>query len=184
MPPTGSPQSNWYEVEIRPHEPKIRAWLANRFGLNGMADDILQEALLRAVKAHEQGSLHSPKSFLYTTARNLAIDHLRKNNHSQNVALANLEGSNVIPFEESIPETVARNQELSILNEAIASLPEKCREIFSMRRIHGLSQMEIAERLGISRNTVSAQLTIGLRKCTEYFDQLREEKEDRINVVR
>ena len=94
-----------------------------------------------------------------------------------------MESSNVIQFSESIPEVVSRNEEYVILNRAIASLPEKCREIFTMRRVYGMSQMEIADALGISRNTVSAQLTIGLRKCSEYFERYDEEGED-VDVVR
>ena len=70
---------------------------------------------------------------------------------------------------DGIPETVARNQELALLSEAIQSLPTRCRQVFTLRKIYGLSQKEIAARLGISAHTVSAQITIGIHKCTEYF---------------
>ncbi|MCB1124197.1 MAG: sigma-70 family RNA polymerase sigma factor [Verrucomicrobiae bacterium] len=159
----------WYATEIQPHESLLRAWLCSRFSLNESVDDIIQEVFVRAVKAHEKGILYAPKAFLFKAARNLAIDHLRKKSHNRSEPLANLESSNVIYLSDSIPEMVSRNQEYAILNQAIASLPEKCREIFTMRRIYGMSQAEISEALGVSPNTVSAQLTIGLRKCGEFF---------------
>lgn len=183
MPPEDKEQAYWYVTEIQPHESMLRAWLQGRFSLVSHVDDIVQEAFLRAIKARDRGVLHAPKAFLFKTARNLAIDHLRKMKHSEGESLANLESSNVIYLSDSIPEVVSRNQEYIILKKAIASLPEKCREIFTMRRVYGMSQMEISEALGISRNTVSAQLTIGLRKCGEYFERYDEEGE-RVDAVR
>jgi DNA-directed RNA polymerase specialized sigma24 family protein len=48
---------------------------------------------------------------------------------------------------------------LTLLTEAIQSLPARCRQIFTLRKVYGLSQAEIATRLGVSENTISAQLT-------------------------
>jgi RNA polymerase sigma-70 factor (ECF subfamily) len=59
---------------------------------------------------------------------------------------------------------------------AIQSLPERCREVMTLRKVYGLPQKEIAARLGISECTVSAQLTIGVRKCTESFARDRREE--------
>lgn len=146
-------------------------------------DDIVQQAFLRAIKARDQGVHHALKAILFNTARNLAVDYLRKKRIPEGESSKKLESSNVIQFSESIPEVVSRNEEYVILNRASASLPEKCREIIAMRRVYGRSQMEIADALGISRNTVSAQLTIGLRKCSEYFERYDEEGED-VDVVR
>lgn len=51
-----------------------------------------------------------------------------------------------------------------ILQQAIESLPERCREIFRLSRMEGLQNKEIAARLGISVNTVEGQMSIALRK--------------------
>ena len=51
-----------------------------------------------------------------------------------------------------------------ILQQAIESLPERCREIFKLSRMEGLQNKEIAARLGISVNTVEGQMSIALRK--------------------
>ena len=167
--------SNWYGKNIEPHESMLRSWLQDRFSLGSVVDDIVQEAFLRAIKARDRGVLYSPKAFLFKVSRNLAIDYLRKKSKYLAEPIAHLEESNVIRLGESVPEMVSRNQEFEILKEAIESLPEKCREIFTMRRIYGIQQKEIAETLGLSRNTVSAQLTIGLRKCSEFFEKFEED---------
>ena len=167
--------SNWYGKNIEPHESMLRSWLQDRFSLGSAVDDIVQEAFLRAIKARDRGVLYSPKAFLFKVSRNLAIDYLRKKSKYLAEPIAHLEESNVIRLSESVPEMVSRNQEFEILKKAIQSLPERCREIFTMRRIYGIQQKEIAEPLGLSRNTVSAQLTIGLRKGSEFFEKFEED---------
>jgi len=74
---------------------------------------------------------------------------------------------------EGIPEIVARNQELEILTEAIQSLPDRCRQIFTLRKVYGMAQPDIAKKLGVSEHTVSAQLTIGVHKCTDFMRRRR-----------
>jgi RNA polymerase sigma-70 factor (ECF subfamily) len=68
-----------------------------------------------------------------------------------------------------IPESLAHAEDLQLLIAAIQSLPERCRQIITLRKIYGLSQKEVAAKLQISEHTVEAQGGIGLRKCVEYF---------------
>ncbi len=70
---------------------------------------------------------------------------------------------------EGTLEVVSHNQELALLTEAIQSLPDRCRQIFTLRKVSGLSQAEIAAQLGVSENTVSAQLTISVKKCMAFM---------------
>jgi RNA polymerase sigma-70 factor (ECF subfamily) len=77
--------------------------------------------------------------------------------------------SNVLDERESIPDNVARNQELALLTEAIQSLPDRCRQVMTLRIVYGLSQRVIGEKLGISDRTVAAQLAIGTAKCTDFI---------------
>lgn len=147
----------------------LRAWLRHRFDAPEEIDDIVQEAYLRVLQAHASSPLTSPKAFLFATARNLLVDRLRRHGHSRTESLGSIDASNVLDECAAIPETVARNQEIAILTEAIQSLPPRCRQILTLRKLYGLSQREIAVRLGISESTVSNQITIGIEKCTDYF---------------
>jgi RNA polymerase sigma-70 factor (ECF subfamily) len=59
--------------------------------------------------------------------------------------------------------------ELELLTQAIQSLPDRCREVLTLRKIEGLSQREIAARMGISEHTVEAQVANGMRRCAQFF---------------
>jgi RNA polymerase sigma-70 factor (ECF subfamily) len=153
----------------------LRAWLKSRFPTETDVDDILQEACLRVLQARQKAAMQSPKAFLYATARNLALDRARRRNVVRFDALADADALSVLDEREGIPETIARNQELELLTAAIQALPDRCRRIFTLRKVYGLSQSEIAHRLGVSEHTISAQLTIGVRKCTQIMDRYRRE---------
>jgi RNA polymerase sigma-70 factor (ECF subfamily) len=159
---------DWYEQNFRAHEPLLRAWLARRFPSLQDVDDIVQESYLRLVEAHSRTEIAMPKAYLFRVARNLVLDRLR---HEKVIAFEPLvegDASDVEDEGASVHQTVTRDQRLEIMTQAIQALPTQCRHIFTLRKVHGLSQQEIAQRLGISQNTVSAQLTIGLNKCRQY----------------
>jgi RNA polymerase sigma-70 factor (ECF subfamily) len=179
MPPIDAEESRWFDAHVRPHESMLRAWLRSRFSANEDVDDIVQEAYVRLVKARMTGEVASPKAFLFAVARNLALDRLRHRKVARAEPLAEIEALSVLEESDGIPETIAHNQELEFLTEAIQSLPERCRQIFTLRKVYGLSQAEIAARLGVSENTVSAQLTIGVKKCMEFMLRYRREREGR-----
>ena len=164
-------QDRWFAEEIQPHESLLRAWLQRRFASFCEVDDIVQESYLRVMEAAEQGELRSPKAFLFATARNLALDHLRHRNVERMDSLAEIDDLPVMDKEADIPETVARNQEFELLTAAIQSLPKRCRQVITLRKIYGMSQKEVAAELGIAEHTVEAQGTIGLHKLTKFFDR-------------
>lgn len=161
--------TRWFAEHVQPHEAMLRAWLVSRVQRRDDIDDIVQEAYMRLLRARQLGPVLSPKAFLFATARNLAIDSLRRRQVARTEPLVENDELTVLEEGDGIPETVARHQELALMTEAIQSLPDRCRQVFTLRKVYGLSQKEIARRLGLSENTVSAQLTIGVHKCTEYL---------------
>jgi RNA polymerase sigma-70 factor (ECF subfamily) len=172
VPPQNPESAAWFEQHVRPHESMLRAWLRSRFPSESDLDDLVQEAFARVVCAWETRHIDSPKAFLFATARNLALGRLRHRHVAgENYGLAEIEAESVLDETADVPDAVARSQELELLTQAIQSLPARCRQVLTLRKIYGLSQREVARQLGISEHTVEAQGTIGLRKLTEYFER-------------
>jgi RNA polymerase sigma-70 factor (ECF subfamily) len=77
--------------------------------------------------------------------------------------------SNVLDMHADVFETVTRSEEIALLTKAIQLLPERCRQVMTLRLVYALKQREIGEKLGISDRTVAAQLAIGTAKCAEFM---------------
>lgn len=151
----------------------LRAWLRSRFPAQCDVDDVVQEAFARIVQARATTAIDSPKAFLFATARNLALCWTRHQRVMRtNNPLTEFELESVLDESADVPQAVARAQELEFLTQAIQSLPTRCRQIITLRKIYGLSQKEVAAQLGISEHTVEAQGTIGLRKLAAFFEKI------------
>jgi RNA polymerase sigma factor (sigma-70 family) len=179
MPARDTEQSRWFDDCVRPYETMLRGWLRSKFASETDIDDLVQETYVRLLHARERGEVTSPKAFLFAVARNIAMDRVRHRKVSHAEPLVESEALSVLEEGEGIPETIAHHQELEILTEAIQSLPDRCRQIFTLRKVYGLPQAEIAAQLGLSINTVSAQLTIGVKRCMEFMLRCRREREGR-----
>ena len=163
-------QTRWFNKYLAPHEPMLRAWLASRFPDLAEIDDIIQEAFSEVLAARARGTeMQSPKAFLFATARNRAVDFVRSRSTNRTETLAEIDALNVLDDADGIPEAVARNEEVELLTQAIQSLPARCRQVLTLRKIYGISQKAIASQLGISEHTVEAQVGIGVKRCAEYL---------------
>ena len=175
MPPPESEQSRWFAAEVQPHEAILRSWLRGQFPSLPDVDDLIQETYARVLRMHSRdpARVYGVKSLLFTTARNLALDCLRRGQIVKLDAWPDSDGNSDLA--EDLPgtaEVVSRRQELDLLTDAIQALPERCRQVLTLRKIYGLSQKEIAEQLGIAEHTVEAHVGAGVRKCTQYFARL------------
>lgn len=171
MPPEASAAERWHHEHLQPHVAMLRAWLCAHFADTQDVDDLVQEAVSRVLQAHAAGAVHSPKAFLFATARNLAVSQRRKTLRQGQFLLADLDELGVLDETAEVAAAVTRAEELELLSRAIQSLPPRCRQIITLRKIYGLSEQEIARELGISINTVETQATIGMKKLFAYFDR-------------
>jgi RNA polymerase sigma factor (sigma-70 family) len=171
VPPQDIETARWFDQEVRPHATALRAWLRAQFPSLMDPDDLVQESYLRLLRARNAGKIANAKAFLYTTARNVALDLVRRNRVAPTESLVSEAASFVTREGTDVAEHACRAQEIEILHEAIRSLPDRCREIMTLQRIHGLSNRQIADRLGLSIHTINAQMVIGLMRCRNYLKE-------------
>jgi RNA polymerase sigma factor (sigma-70 family) len=167
MPP--SEQARWFSDEVKPYEPALRAYLLKRFPSLPDHDDLVQETYTRLLRAKENGRLTYAKAFLFTVARNLAVDVFRRR---RSVTHEQISEQEVMPALEESPDVVStldQRQRLEILVQAVQALPERCRQVMMLRHLDGLAYKEIAVRMGISPETVKVHMLKGVRHCTAYF---------------
>jgi RNA polymerase sigma factor (sigma-70 family) len=163
--------ARWFSEQVQPHEGCLRNYLSRSFASRADVDDVVQDSYLKLWRSRSVAAIRSPKSFLFTIARNVALDlrRRRKVAHAEPIT----ETSRMPVLEESpgVVDLVSRQQELALLREAIAALPERCQHVFLLRKIQGLPQREIAARLGISENTVETLVGKGARRCADYVHE-------------
>lgn len=176
MPPLSADDNKWFEENLYLHEPILRSWLGCRFpGLKNEVEDLVQEAFVKVLKVCKERELECPKTFLFATARNLAVDQLRRKKVVEFIPLVEFDNSFVSENEGEVSRMLTQSQEREMLKEAIAALPNRCREVITLRKVEGLSHKEIAQRLGISSNTIQNQISVGVRKIRDHFrDYIKE----------
>lgn len=168
-----SEQTRWFSEHVHPHEAALRAYLSKRFPALPDHDDLVQETYARLMRVDDPSRLAHPKAFLFTTARNAAIDFFRRRNKFPHDSLGAVERLTALPLqgEPTTPvETLERRQRREALTEALRALPERCREVMLLRYLDGCSGKEIAARLGISVGTVKGHLLKGVRDCARFFE--------------
>jgi len=166
---TDAAPHRWFHDEVQPHTPALRAYLHRAFPHVRDVDDIVQESCLRAWRFRLAAPVQHPKSFLFQIARRLALDWLRRDHVAPFVTVPDLA---TLPHADPAPtgfDSAAVRDELDLLVAAFDALPPRVREVIVLRKIDGLSQKEIAARLGLSELTVQVHVVRGLRRLEDFF---------------
>jgi RNA polymerase sigma factor (sigma-70 family) len=147
-------------------------FLTARLGSIAAAEDLVQDLYVRLATIELVAVVENPSAFLYRAAINLMLDRGRGDRRSgrrehawqdsRSVTVAGMAAA-----DEPSPEAaVAARQRLRQLVEAVEALPPKTRRAFELHKFEGLSQIETAARLGVTRKTVEKQLAAALKQLT------------------
>jgi RNA polymerase sigma-70 factor (family 1) len=137
-----------------------------------IAEELVQELFFRLwTQRRREGRVEAQRAYLYTAARNLALNHVKRSRiearwHDLQVARE--------PVRVAEARDRAAYEELAaVVSRAIERLPERCRLIYTMSRQQDLTYIEIAAILGLSVKTVEAQMARALRalraSCAKYL---------------
>jgi RNA polymerase sigma factor (sigma-70 family) len=169
MSPVSDERAIWLGRHVLPHEPALRAWLSRR-RLGGLdVDDIIQETYSRLMTAESVQHVHDARSYTFQVAGSAVIDHLRRMKVVSIASLPDFDYLEIVSDEPSPERQVIDRDELHRLAGMIARLPGRVREVFTLRRVYGLSQREVAEKLGISESTVEKHMARGFLVMLEQF---------------
>ena len=143
-------------------------------------EDIVQETYVRACQVEHRTAINTPRSFLLKTARNLALDHVKRAETRLSVSLEDDEPEAFAectpPGDETFDE-VASNEEFALFCEAVRHLPVQCRRAFVLKKVYGYSRREIAELMGLSENTVQTQIARGMKRCTYFMERVQKDRQ-------
>jgi RNA polymerase sigma-70 factor (ECF subfamily) len=153
---------------VHPHDSALKAYLRGAFPSVRDVDDVVQESYLRVWTARATQPIRSAKSFLFTVARRLAVDLIRRDRRSPLVAVKEIDALFVLADAPDASAASIGAEDVKLLVAAIDSLPARCREIFILCQIEGHAQRVVAARLGLSENTVGVQSARGLQRCEEF----------------
>jgi RNA polymerase sigma-70 factor (ECF subfamily) len=160
---------DWFAREILIHEAALSNYLRRCWPYRDDLHDLRQEVYVRVYESAGKALPTAPKSFLFTTARNLMADRLRRNRVVSIETVGDFESLNVLIDEVTPERWSGGRQTLKRLAEAFDRLPPRCREVVWLRRVEELSQKDVAMRLGISEKTVEKQIAKGARLIAAYF---------------
>ncbi|MDR5836283.1 sigma-70 family RNA polymerase sigma factor [Caballeronia sp. LZ034LL] len=146
---------------------ELLRFLSRRVKDTDTASDIAQESYARVLALHASGTaINDARGLLYRTARNLVIDTFRR---------ASVRTQHVVELDDdhepladpcTQPEHAwEASQRTRMLIGAIEALPPRCREAFMLHRFDGLSHLEIAARMGITRNMVEKHIIRAVLAC-------------------
>ena len=161
--------NNWFAREILVHESALMRYLLRSWFRREEIHDLRQEIYVRVYEAAAKTRPAMPKSFMFTTARHLMTDRLRRGRVVSIEAVGDIDALNVLIDEISPERRLGARQELKRLTDAFDRLPDRCREVVWLRRVEELSQKAVAARMGISEKTVEKQVAKGARLIAEYF---------------
>lgn len=131
-------------------------------------EDIVQETYVRVCTASSVNELHSPRSFMLKTARNLALDHVKRAEYRLADSLDadnDDEHASAVPMAKDTLEQVCSDEDFATFCAAVRNLPVQCRRAFVLKKVYGYTQREIAEEMQISEKTVEGHIAIGITRC-------------------
>ena len=131
------------------------------------AEELVSDVFIRIWQKKDQlTTIESPLFYFYTTAKNLAINRLKKQKRQVNLSAEDwLVQMNSIYFD---PEQLMMTEEMvRQIKKAVNDLPPRCRLIFKLIKEDGLKYKETAELLHLSVKTVEAQMAIALRRIAK-----------------
>lgn len=164
---------DWFVRTVLPLEPLLVRYLSRNWRDPAEVADLRQDVYIRIYEAARRKRPDPVKPYLFFVARNLIIDRLRHDSVVSIDTVAEADWLNISDLEPAPEQRVAARQELQRMQAALEDLPPRCRQVILLRRVHGYSQREVAQKLGIKEETVESQVVKGMRAINDAMSDRR-----------
>lgn len=154
------------------YAPRVKSYMMRQGTDVNTAEELAQETLLTVWRkaALYSSAKGSATTWIFTIARNLRIDRLRKEVAWQPMP----EGIEYEVSDDPTPhDEVSDRERRDRVRAALAQLPPDQSEVVTLSYIEGLSHSEIAERLGLPLGTVKSRMRLAYQKIREAVEDLR-----------
>ena len=162
---------------VRAHQDALVAFLSKRANVED-ARDIAQDAMARLMRyrdlPHEQ-----LRPLMYRIALNTLNDrHRRDATQYASAHVSFDEGVLGLPSAElSHEERISNQQQLRRVREAILKLPPRCRQVYLLNRIEGMSYAEVARHCGISVKAVEKHIGKALQATRAFLTHMQHDED-------
>jgi len=134
-----------------------------------LAEDIVQDLFVRIGQLDPAFQPENPTAFLFQSGRNIWLNHVRsqsrgtqRDNDWQDTQTTRI-NQDVVADAPSADDDLTARQRLAAMNVALRELPEKTQRIFTLHKVEGIRQADVAARLGISKSSVDKHVTAAVR---------------------
>lgn len=149
----------------REHQAELLHFFRGRVAHTQDAADLAQESWSRLMRYRHGQTAVSLRRLLFTIARNVLNNHWRWRELRQVEEPADFALVNVASAMPGLERQWQARRNLDTLEAAVAALPEKCRTVFLLSRVEGLSNAQVAQRCGISVKMVEKHLAKAIVRC-------------------
>src|SRR5438105_1861056 len=119
-----------------PHEGAVRAWLVRSRVPRDEIDDLIQEAYCKLVGLENSDQIPRPDAYFFQTVRNLLTDKIRRAKIVRIDTVTEIDALSVYSDEPSPERAALARRELAMVQRLIEALPERCRRVIELRRVH------------------------------------------------
>lgn len=157
------------------HEPELRGWLRRRLGNPALADDLLQDLFLKALRQGERFcSVHNARAWLFEVARNTLADHLR-------VARDTVELPDDLLAPADEPATV--DTLTACLPRVLSELSDEDREAITLCDLQGMSQADFAAARGLNLSAAKSRIQRARLRLKQRMTQVCQVQMDEVGHV-
>lgn len=161
-----------FEMTFRRFAPRLEAFACRYTNDSIEAEDIVQEAFLKLWERRELLENISLSAFLFMLVRNDCLNRAKHQQIIESVEVRLTEMEQVeqlyaIDFAEDPSTRLVYKELATAIDHIMEALPDKCREAFTLSRLKGLKNREIASQMAITEKVVEKHITRALKRFKE-----------------